>query len=163
LPISREYVLPLLGSCGEAKRELTVIANPTSYRQTLRADDSEKEDSEIPAKFLGFTPGGSPIVKFSEDLGCNIEPDQGVVIGRSDGHVIIAFRKAMTVADSNRNSLLGISTPNSSRNHSYNNSGVSAAAAEPPNSLPGPSNFLRPPPVVRIASPPTVLPGDSPV
>ncbi|KAK4132599.1 hypothetical protein BT67DRAFT_384971 [Trichocladium antarcticum] len=155
---------------------------PISREQTLRADDSEREDGGISVKFLGFTPGGAPIVKFAEDPGSSSEADQSVVIGRSDGHVIIGSRMAMAAANggdsirdppsssSNNNSAhssRSLSYSNNNNNSNNNNSSASspsAAAAEPGTVTPGPSSPpLRAPPLVRIASPPTVLPWDSPV
>ncbi|KAL2130310.1 hypothetical protein VTI74DRAFT_6636 [Chaetomium olivicolor] len=82
---------------------------PMSREQTLRVDDSEKEDAEITAKFLGFTPDGSPIMRFVDGLptGKIMDPEQGVVLGRGSstdgGGVIIAFRKAMTVVTGSGN------------------------------------------------------------
>jgi hypothetical protein len=128
-------------------------------RQTLRADDSEKEEAEISAKFLGFTPDGAPIMKFVDDPG-KIESDRGVVVGRGDGHVIVAFRKAMTVVSGGTNG--------------GGNSGPPSVADLPRSSTPGPSTTIitrttTPPPisprspVVRILSPPGQGPNDSPV
>jgi hypothetical protein len=118
----------------------------TYHRQTLRADDSEKEDAEITAKFLGFTADGAPIMKFLDDPG-KMEADQGIVIGRSEGHVIIAFRKAMAV--------VGGHGPSSGGSNSSSNLGSSTAAEGPGPS--SPARISRPmsrSPVVRIASPP---------
>lgn len=144
-------------------------------RQTLRADDSEKEDAEISAKFLGFTPGGAPIMKFADEPG-NIEPDQGVVIGRSDGHVIIAFRKAMKVVNGSNTSIgnggsrAGTPGP-SAAVPSGGGGGVvvgggGGSAAEPSGHSAPSLRTATPPvtprsPVVRIAQPPGQR--DSPV
>ncbi|KAK4155503.1 hypothetical protein C8A00DRAFT_31638 [Chaetomidium leptoderma] len=131
---------------------------PMSRAQTLRADDSDREeDSEISAKFLGFTPDGAPIMKFVDDPG-KMEPEQGVVIGRGDGHVIIAFKKAMTVIGHGGNS--SNNSNNNNNNSGNSNSGPSTVAAvtEPPRSLTfDPSTR---PPVVRISSPPRWNPKD---
>ena len=119
----------------------------THNRQTLRADDSEKEDAEITAKFLGFTADGAPIMKFLDDPG-KMEQDQGVVIGRSEGHVIIAFRKAMAVVGG------GHHGPSTSSGGSSNSGSSTAAEGPGPSS---PARISRPmsrSPVVRIASPP---------
>jgi hypothetical protein len=93
-------------------------------------------------------------MKFVDDPG-RIESDRGVVVGRGDGHVIVAFRKAMTVV-------------------SGGSSGPLSPADEPRSSTPGPSTIITrtttpPPPasprspVVRILSPPELGPEDSPV
>ncbi|GAB1311082.1 Transmembrane protein [Madurella fahalii] len=137
-------------SASSSRRHLEVSDLTISREQTIRADDSEKEDAEIAARFLGFTPEGSPIVKFVDDPG-RIEPDHGVIIGRSDGNVIVAFRKPMTV--------------------------VSAELQSPPPSPSYPSSSpVTPPPIinttttgavgtnrVRIATPQRRMSEDSPV
>jgi hypothetical protein len=120
----------------------------THHRQTLRADDSEKEDAEFTAKFLGFTADGAPIMKFLDDPG-KMEADQGIVIGRSEGHVIIAFRKAMAVVGGGHGP-----SPSPSSSNSSNSSSSTAAEGPGPSS---PARISRPmsrSPVVRIASPP---------
>ncbi|KAK4101662.1 hypothetical protein N658DRAFT_506848 [Parathielavia hyrcaniae] len=146
---------------------------PMSREQTLRADDSEKDDSEIPAKFLGFTPEGNPIMKFADDDtpgggGGRLESDHGVVVGRGDGHVIIAFKKAMTVVNNNNNI----------NNNNIDNISGPSSTDRPPNNrrrslTPSPDMTMAtaksPPasprsPVVRIVSPPELVGPDlSPV
>ncbi|KXX80086.1 hypothetical protein MMYC01_202854 [Madurella mycetomatis] len=138
-------------SACSSRRHLEAADLTISREQTIRADDSEKEDTEIAARFLGFTPEGSPIVKFVDDPG-RIEPDHGVIIGRSDGNVIVAFRKPMTV--------------------------ISAELQSPPPSpsYPSPSPMTPPPAIttttttsavgmsrVRIATPERRISVDSPV
>ncbi len=155
--MSREYVSFFL-KFTHLQGQNAVEADYLCRRQTLRADDSEKEDSEISAKFLGFTPGGAPIMKFADEPG-GIEPGHGVVVGRGDGHVIIAFRKTMAVVNGDSSDSDGAPGP----------SAGATGAAEPPRDLaPGGSSTRTPtsrpklPPVVRIAP----LPGtsnDSPV
>lgn len=126
---------------------------PPTHRQTLRADESDKEDADITAKFLGFTADGAPIMKFLDDPG-KIEPEQGVVIGRGEGHVIIAFRKAMAVVGENDTNNNGGGGGNDCRN---SNSDSSTAAEGPGPSTTTTPRISRPmsrSPVVRIASPP---------
>jgi hypothetical protein len=144
--MSREYVSPCPVSQPAYHVREDADHAATYHRQTLRADDSEKEDAEITAKFLGFTADGAPIMKFLDDPG-KMEPDQGIVIGRSEGHVIIAFRKAMAV--------VGGHGPSSGGSNSSSNLGSSTAAEGPGPS--SPARISRPmsrSPVVRIASPP---------
>ncbi|KAK4457608.1 hypothetical protein QBC42DRAFT_317414 [Cladorrhinum samala] len=69
---------------------------PMSREQTIFGDESEKDDSEIPAKLVGYAVDGSPILRFTEDPG-KISRDRGDIICRGEnGHVIVVFRKEMT-------------------------------------------------------------------
>lgn len=165
--MSREYVFFLLPSpsgvllCSIHEHDGGLTVRP---RQTLRADDSEKEDAEISAKFLGFTPGGAPIVKFTDEPG-KIEPDQGVVIGRSDGHVIIAFRRAMKVVNGS-NAILGNGGGRAGTPRPSVTVPGGGAAAEPSSNMAPSLRSVTPPvtprsPIVRIAPPPGTR--DSPV
>jgi hypothetical protein len=110
-------------------------------------------------------------MKFADDPG-GIEPDRGVVIGRGDGHVIIAFKKAMALRDNGNGNGNGNGSESSGR--SDGNPGPSAAAAaggaaESPRYLsPGGPGAMTPPsrprsPVVRIAPLPGSAMRDSPV
>jgi hypothetical protein len=88
-----------------------------------------------------------------------VEPAHGVVIGRRDGEVVIAFRKAMTVVqDDNGNGNGDGDNSGSQGNRGHgagrygNNSGPSAAGA---GTGTGTADAESPrTPVVRIASPP---------
>jgi hypothetical protein len=106
-------------------------------RETLRLDDSEKEDSDFKARLVGYTPEGAPILQFLNDPG-HIRHDRGSVIGRGDEGVIVAFRKSMTAI-------------------------IDGQYAEKPadSSLSEATTPQRPPPVVRIASP-SPIPSRSP-
>lgn len=148
----------------------------TENRQTLRAEDSEKEDpspsicaatvAEIPAQFLGFTPQGSPILRFPEEQqgqSLQVKPDQGVVIGRSEGQVIVAFRRGMTVVDGN-----GTGGENDGGGGDGGGGGAGVEPSRTPSPRPGPevsvparAGILRMTPVVRIATPPAVRAGES--
>ncbi|KAK3987404.1 hypothetical protein QBC44DRAFT_119137 [Cladorrhinum sp. PSN332] len=80
-------------STSSSSRELNGV--PISREQTIFGDESEKEDSEVPAKLVGYTVDGSPILRFTEDPG-KISSDRGEVICRGEsGHVIVVFRKEM--------------------------------------------------------------------
>lgn len=154
----------------------------TENRQTLRAEDSEKEDpppstcattvAKIPTQFLGFTPQGSPILRFSEEQqgqSLQVKPDQGVVIGRSEGQVIVAFRRGMTVVDGN--GIGGENDGGGGGGGDGGDGGGGCAGVEPsrtPSPRPGPevsvparAGILRMTPVVRIATPPAVRGGES--
>lgn len=86
-------------------------------------------------------------MKFLDDPG-KIEPDQGVVIGRGEGHVIIAFRKAMAVVGGHGDNSCG------SGNDQSSNSGLSPLVNGPGPSATRISRPISRSPVVRIASPP---------
>ncbi|KAK0633478.1 hypothetical protein B0T14DRAFT_491646 [Immersiella caudata] len=106
---------------------------PMSREETLRIDDSERDDLDFKARLVGYTPEGAPILHFLDDPG-TIRSDRGTVIGRGDGGVIVAFRKTMTtIIDGQDPEKLKEKTTEP---------GPSAASAP-----------QRPPPVVRIASP----------
>ncbi|KAK0703738.1 hypothetical protein B0T26DRAFT_658418 [Lasiosphaeria miniovina] len=69
---------------------------PMSRENTILGEESEKEDAEFKATLIGYTPDGSPILRFLEDPG-TFTPERGNVLGRrEDGQVIVAFRKSMT-------------------------------------------------------------------
>ncbi|KAL2017554.1 hypothetical protein VTK56DRAFT_1988 [Thermocarpiscus australiensis] len=147
-------------SAGTSSRRLESSDLPISREQTLRVDDREKEDIEIPATFLGFTPEGSPIVKFQGDPG-GIEPDRGVVVGRVGDQVVIAFRRAMTAIGSSNNN---------GSNSIFDNCAIDEANNDkdrfglPAGSLSAGPSAPRSTPVVRIAPPPPMTtPNDSPV
>ncbi|KAK4190506.1 hypothetical protein QBC35DRAFT_70210 [Podospora australis] len=83
-----------VSTCSSSRLELNGV--PISREQTIFGEESEKEDAEVPAKFIGYTPDGSPIVRFTEDPG-QISADRGEVLSRApNGHVIVVFRKGMT-------------------------------------------------------------------
>ncbi|KAK3900299.1 hypothetical protein C8A05DRAFT_45826 [Staphylotrichum tortipilum] len=77
-------------------RQAEASLPPMSRDLTLRAEDSEREDGEIPARFVGFTASGAPVVKFAEGLPPGVgEGERGVVVGRGeDGGVVVAFHGA---------------------------------------------------------------------
>ncbi|KAK4242387.1 hypothetical protein C8A03DRAFT_40356 [Achaetomium macrosporum] len=150
-------------SASSSSRGLDTVS--MSREQTLRAEDSEKEEAEISAKFLGFTREGAPIIKFEDDRGM-LEPDHGVVIGRGDGHVIVAFKKAMTIVNKNGSSsnVNSGSTTNLSRFGGALSADAAAAESPNPGSKSGGSGGGGGPrttpsrprsPVVRIAPLPT--------
>lgn len=85
-----------VGSNSLARLEgITTTDFPISREETLRIEESEKEDPEYRARLLGYTPDGSPILHFIDDPGL-IRPDRGTVLGRGESGVIVAFRKSMT-------------------------------------------------------------------
>ncbi|KAL2260767.1 hypothetical protein VTK26DRAFT_5142 [Humicola hyalothermophila] len=171
-------------SISSSSRRLEPTDLPISREQTLRgAEESEKEEppsppvaatatavtaaaipapEEINAKFLGFTPLGSPIIRFPEDCRPgSFDPDQGVVIGRSDGHVIIAFRRAMTLVDGGggrREGGSGSDDDGGGGGSAGGDTGGGRDAGALRSRSPGPSTrsggIPRMPPVVRIATPP---------
>ncbi|KAK4128176.1 hypothetical protein N657DRAFT_676002 [Parathielavia appendiculata] len=162
----RRRAVSMSGHSSTGRLDTSCRDVPMSREQTLRADDSEKDESEISAKFLGFTPDGNPIMKFADDdTPRKIECNHGVVVGRGDGHVIIAFKKAMTIV----NDL----TPNNNNSANNANSDPTVAAERPPRRsltpTPNPPTTTRTPPasprspVVRIVSPPELGPDLSPV
>lgn len=130
-------------------------------------DEDEREDAEIPAKFLGFTPGGAPVVKFDEDPG-TIDPEHGVVIGRSESHIIVAFKRALTVVDDNYYNAAtnNIRSSNSSTTSaSSNNSSNCCGCCSPGFSTPGPPSprpepRTPPPPPVRLGQRPPPVPAE---
>ncbi|KAK1757463.1 hypothetical protein QBC47DRAFT_296789 [Echria macrotheca] len=121
---------------------------PISREETLRMDDSEKEDADYKvAKLVGFTPDGGVIIQFGEDPGAAITPDRGTVLGRGEGgQVLVAFRKSMTIiTDGN----------------GYPMVSEKRVASSSTLNIPSPTSPLtRPPPVVRIATPPMPSRGD---
>ncbi len=126
------------------------MTNWLPLRATLRVEDSDREDNEFRAKLVGFTPEGAPILQFLEDPG-TIRPDRGTVLGRAEhGQLIVAFRKRMT-AIVDGNVINGRSeTTNDTSGDSMDDAEKGRAAG------PGPSsNITRPPPVIRIATPPS--------
>ncbi|KAK4229533.1 hypothetical protein QBC38DRAFT_508142 [Podospora fimiseda] len=121
-------------STSSSIRELNGV--PISREQTIFGDESEKEDSEVPAKLVGYTVDGSPILRFTEDPG-QISSDRGEIICRSEsGHVIVAFRKEMVTIFS------GMAPP------------IPALVVERPSPGPSNSSFTAPrSPVVKIELP----------
>ncbi|KAH6845259.1 hypothetical protein B0I37DRAFT_180455 [Chaetomium sp. MPI-CAGE-AT-0009] len=140
---------------------------PMSREITLRADESEREDAEIPARFVGLTADGAPIIRFTEDPG-KFGPEHGTVISRADGHVIIAFKKAMKVIHDNDNGNETSDSGNgvgSSRGNGGNGNGYGYGRGRSngnENDDGEPLKIVAPgsrSPVVRIASPPGMCPG----
>ena len=104
-------------------------------------------------------------MKFADEPG-GIGPGHGVVVGRGDGHVIIAFRKTVAVVNGDSSDTDGAPGP------SAGGTGAASAAEPPRNLAPGGPSTTTPPsrprsPVVRIAPLPGTNSGgsrnDSPV
>ncbi|KAK4449525.1 hypothetical protein QBC34DRAFT_298946 [Podospora aff. communis PSN243] len=127
---------PMSVSSGLSRLEgVTTGDIPISREETIRMDDSERDDMDFKARLVGYTPEGSPILQFLEDPG-TIRDDRGTVIGRGERGVIVAFRKSMTT-------IIDGQDPE--------NLNLKEKTREPgPSVAPSPQ---RPPPVVRIASP----------
>ncbi|KAK4250795.1 hypothetical protein C7999DRAFT_38162 [Corynascus novoguineensis] len=148
---------------------------PMSRELTLRADDSDERDevatptiAGIPAHFVGFTGSGAPILRFAEDPD-RLEPEHGTVIGKGeDGHVMIAFKRAMTIvqetnADGSNTNGSGNGNENGNGNHAGWGRGRRSSN---PDSRPSRSGTPGPrSPVVRIAPTPMTSSehGSSPV
>jgi hypothetical protein len=116
--MSRAYVFsPCSPDSFTSQYRMDSIRLTLETRQTLRADDDEYDDldasrmrstctsrrnsldaAEIPAKFLGYTESGNPILRFDAASAPQIDSDRGEVLGRAhNGDVIVMFRKGMTV------------------------------------------------------------------
>ncbi|KAK3945343.1 hypothetical protein QBC46DRAFT_116392 [Diplogelasinospora grovesii] len=94
--VSRQRGASMSGSMSGA-----TLSVPMSRQETLRADESEKDDVECRAKLVGYTPEGAPILKFLDDPG-RLSPNRGAIIGKCEnGQVIVAFRKGVITINSN--------------------------------------------------------------
>ncbi|KAH6619800.1 hypothetical protein B0J18DRAFT_254295 [Chaetomium sp. MPI-SDFR-AT-0129] len=168
------------GSASSSNARLDVTTGqdlPMSRELTLRADESERDDPEIAAKFVGFTPDGAPILKFTDADAVNtskFDPEHSVIVSRGDGHVVIAFKRPMASAFVQDGGAANGGSGNGSNgsNGDYfsrprvRSSGTTmvspgtAAAAAAGTSAPatgapgGTSGGLSRSPVVRIATPP---------
>ncbi|KAH6650037.1 hypothetical protein F5144DRAFT_597522 [Chaetomium tenue] len=150
-------------STSDSTRLETGAGLPMSREITLRADESEREDVEIPARFVGLTADGAPIIRFTEDPG-KIEPEHGVVLGRPDGHVIIAFKKAMKVirdsddSDGTNGSGSSSSSGSGGNGNGYGYGGRGRSNGNGNSNSNGEVTPTPRSPVVRIASPPRMSP-----
>ncbi|KAK4648630.1 uncharacterized protein QC761_111910 [Podospora bellae-mahoneyi] len=154
-----------VSNCSSSRMELNGV--PISREQTLFGEESEKEDGEIPGKLVGYTPDGSPIIRFTEDPG-RIGADRGEVICRGEGgHVIVAFRKGMTTiingAISSPPPAALLPVPMTSPGPSYSSAGLTVQPRSPVVKIELPTTGRTTPTPEPRATPPTVLPRDSPV
>ncbi|KAK3330151.1 hypothetical protein B0H66DRAFT_47483 [Apodospora peruviana] len=154
-------------------RSVSDLPIPISREETIRVDDSEREDAEYRAKLVGYTPDGGPIIQFYDNPG-SFRPERGSVIGKNEhGQVIVAFRKTMTTitfptSDSSSQSLWREkqSSPYALSPSPSPLTSSPGLLAPPMQQQRSPSPTVPRPAVVRIATPndpEPVSPNDSPV
>lgn len=122
----------------------------SSYRETIRVEESEKEDTDFRAKLVGYTPEGGPILQFYDDPG-SFKTDRGTVLGKNGaGQVLVAFRKEMTTINDSPPAVGEVPTPTPTPSVIVTTPQIPQAQTPV---IPTPR-----PAVVRIASPPPRVP-----